>query len=302
MKQYNELMKEILEHGEDRSDRTGVGTRALFGTNMRFRMADGFPAMTTKKLAWKAVVSELLWFLEGSTDERRLAEILYGKPRDELTNKTTIWTANADNQGKKLGYTNTDTEKELGPVYGSQWIKWNAIRYDKDDTSPYNEEVSYTIEINQIKNLIDGIKKDPYGRRHIVSAWNPGETENMALPPCHILFQCFVSNGKLSLQMYQRSADAALGVPFNIASYSLLLHMVAKECNLIPHEFIHVMGDTHIYHNHFDAVKEQLSRECRPLPQLWLNPEVKSVFDYKMDDIKLIGYDPHPAIPMPMAV
>ena len=281
MKQYLDALKYVLENGTDRKDRTGVGTRAVFGMQLRFNMEDGFPAMTTKKLPWKSVASELLWFIEGSDDERRLAEILYGT-RDKT--KTTIWTenANADYWKPKANF-----EGDLGRVYGVQWRKWK---------NPDGKE------IDQLANAIKLIKEDPTSRRIIVNAWNSGEIEKMALPPCHTFFQFFVNGNKLSLQMYQRSCDMFLGVPFNIASYSLLLHMIAQATNLQPYEFVHTLGDAHIYHNHFDQVAEQLARESLPLPKLILNRDRKDIFDFTMDDISLEGYQHHPPIKAAMAV
>jgi thymidylate synthase len=289
MKQYHDALRQIYQDGIDRGDRTGVGTRSLFGLQMRFDLQEGFPAVTTKKLAWKAVVSELLWFLEGSDDERRLAEIHYGKPREELIGKTTIWTANADAQGKKLGHENTDMVKQLGPVYGVQWRNFDY----------YNGSVS---GIDQIEQLIEGIKSDPSGRRHILSAWNPILISEMALPPCHCFAQFFVHNGKLSCQMYQRSADMFLGVPFNIASYALLTHMIAQVCGLDVGELIMTFGDAHIYNNHFEQVKTQLEREPYKLPTLWLNPNIDNIDDFGMEHIALTNYVSHDTIKAPMAV
>ena len=281
MKQYLDALRHVLENGADRKDRTGTGTRAVFGMQMRFNMEDGFPAMTTKKLPWKSVVSELLWFIEGSDDERRLAEILHGT-RD--VNKKTIWTANAeaDYWKPKAGF-----EGDLGRVYGVQWRRWK---------SPDGKE------IDQLANAIKMIKENPTSRRMIVTAWNPGEINEMALPPCHAFFQFFVANGKLSLQMYQRSCDMFLGVPFNIASYSLLLHMFAQVTDLKPGEFVHVLADAHVYHNHFEQVKEQLARNPMPLPKLILNPKIKNIDKFKMEDIRLDNYRSHPAIKADMAV
>lgn len=265
-----------METGADRDDRTGTGTRALFGLQMRFNMKDGFPAITTKKLAFKAVKSELLWFLEGSTDDNRLKE-LNGSEK-------TIWTANAeaDYWTPKAAFPG-----DLGRVYAAQWRKWR-----KPDGT----------EVDQIAEVIEDIKRDPNSRRLIVTAWNPGELDQMALPPCHMFFQFFVADGKLSLLMHQRSCDMFLGVPFNIASYSLLLHMVAQVTGLEAHEFIHSLGDAHIYKNHFEAVEEQLSRTPLASPTLSLNPEVKTIDDFTMDDIELVGYESHPAIKAAMAV
>jgi len=281
MKPYLDALKHILEKGVEKKDRTGVGTRAVFGMQLRFSMEDGFPAMTTKKLPWKSVASELLWFIEGSDDERRLAEILHGTRDRE---KTTIWTANANADYWKP---KAKFEGDLGRVYGVQWRKWK---------SPDGKE------IDQLASAINLIKENPTSRRIIISAWNPGELNQMALPPCHAFFQFFVAGGKLSLQMYQRSCDMFLGVPFNIASYSLLLHMVAQATNLKAGEFVHVLGDAHIYHNHFEQVKEQLLRKPFPLPKLFLNPEIKNINDFKMEDIRLEKYEYHPAIKAPMAV
>ncbi|MBI3034900.1 thymidylate synthase [Candidatus Woesearchaeota archaeon] len=281
MKQYLDALKYVLESGIDRKDRTGVGTRAVFGMQLRFSMEDGFPAMTTKKLAWNSVASELLWFIEGSNDERRLAEILHGT-RD--SGKTTIWTANAEADYWKP---RAKFQGDLGRIYGVQWRRWKA---------PDGKE------IDQLANAINLIKENPTSRRIIVTAWNPGELQETALPPCHAFFQFFVADKKLSLQMYQRSCDMFLGVPFNIASYSLLLNMVAQVAGLNAGEFVHTLADAHIYHNHFGQVKEQLSRKPFPLPKLWLNPEIKNIDDFTMEDIKLENYQFHPSIKAEMAV
>ena len=291
MKQYNQALKQVLEHGTDKTDRTGVGTRSVFGMQMRFNLQDGFPAVTTKKLAWRAVVSELLWFLEGSNDERRLAEILHGTRNPE---KKTIWTANAQADYWKP---RAKFDGDLGRVYGVQWRRWNT---HKVDISNLDYPTLVAVNIDQVQNLIDNIKKDPSGRRHIISAWNPGELDQMALPPCHVMSQFDVTNGKLSCQMYQRSCDMFLGVPFNIASYSLLTHIIARECNLDVGDFVWTGGDVHIYNNHFNAVHEQLSRDERQLPTLKF--ETKKIADYIVDDFVLEGYDPHPSINAPMAV
>lgn len=281
MQQYLDALRHILEHGADRQSRTGISTRAIFGMQLRFNMEDGFPNVTTKKLPWKSIASELLWFIEGSNDERRLAEILYGN-RDER--KKTIWTANAESDYWKP---KAKFAGDLGRIYGVQWRKWK------------NADGK---EIDQLANAIKLIKENPTSRRIIVTAWNPGEIEQMALPPCHAFFQFFVAEDKLSLQMYQRSCDMFLGVPFNIASYSLLLHMVAQVTGLEPHEFVHVLADAHIYHNHFEQVKEQMKRAPFPLPKLRLNPEIKDIDDFKMEDIKLENYQSHPTIKAKMAV
>ncbi|MEK9160743.1 MAG: thymidylate synthase [Patescibacteria group bacterium] len=273
---YLHSLRKIYEEGVDRNDRTGVGTRGLFGFQMRFDLAHGFPAITTKKLAFKAVKSELLWFLEGSNDDNRLKE-LNGSER-------TIWTDNAEADYWKP---KAKFPGDLGRIYGVQWRSWQ-----KPDGGT----------VDQIKEVIERIKTDPTSRRLIVSAWNPGELDQMALPPCHVMFQFFVADGRLSMQMYQRSCDMFLGVPFNIASYSLFLMMVAQVTGYKPGEFVHVLGDAHIYKNHFDAVKEQLTREPLASPTLWLNPEVMEIDKFTMDDIKLENYESHPTIKAPMAI
>ena len=292
MKQYLDALKTILEQGEDVDDRTGVGTRTVFGYQMRFNLQDGFPAVTTKKLAWRSVVGELLWFLEGSTDERRLAEITFEKPRKELTDKGTIWTANADKQGVDLGYVNTDLMKNLGPVYGHQWRHFDAMG---DDLSGKQD---------QIQNIIQQIKKDPDSRRIILSAWNPNQLHMMALPPCHTLAQFRVTNNKLSCQLYQRSADMFLGVPFNIASYSLLTHMLAQICGLDVGDFVWTGGDCHIYQNHFEQVREQITRDPQDLPQLSMPAfnNLEQLLATKCSNYKLTNYNPMPSIKAPMAV
>ena len=288
MKQYLELLDHILQYGEERGDRTGTGVISSFGHQIRFNLGDGFPAVTTKSLAWKGVVSELLWFLEGSDDERRLAEIRFQQDRAELKDLTkfsTIWTDNADNQGIELGYENNEITKKLGPIYGVQWRNWGGI--------------------DQIKKLLDDLRSDPGGRRHILSAWNVGQIESMALPPCHVMSQFYVSeNGRLSCQMYQRSADMFLGVPFNIASYALLQSILANILNLIPGDFVHVFGDAHIYKNTIAQVKEQLSREPKKLPKLILPniDSIESLKNFSVDDFILDGYESHPAIKAPMAI
>ena len=287
MRAYLDLLEYILENGEVRDDRTNTGTISSFGHQLKFDLSDGFPAVTTKSLAWKGVVSELLWFLEGSSDERRLAEIRYNKPRSELKDLSkfsTIWTDNADNQGKELGYINTDTIKELGPVYGVQWRNWSGT--------------------DQIKKLINDLKDNPDGRRHILSAWNVNELDKMALPPCHVMSQYYISNGTISCHMYQRSADMFLGVPFNIASYALLLSILGNILDLKPKYFVHSFGDAHIYSNSIEQVKEQLSREPLPLPKLKM-PNMSSIDEIKdlsIEDFKLEGYEHHPPIKAKMAI
>lgn len=283
---YLDLLYTVLHTGEIRDqERTGVGTKSRFMAWNNYDLRSGFPLLTTKKVNFKAVASELLWFIEGSDDERRLAEIHYGQSREELVGKTTIWTANADAQGKDLGYENTDTVKRLGPVYGVQWRNWNGI--------------------DQLAELIENIKKNPQSRRHLLSAWNVSDISAMALPPCHTFSQFYVNNeGELSCSLYQRSADLFLGVPFNVASYSLLTHMIAHVCDLKVGEFIHTIGDAHIYMNHKTAIEEQLSRseDIRSFPKITLNPNVKNIDDFTMDDFDIIGYDPHPFIKADMAV
>lgn len=276
MKNYLESLKFVLDNGTVREDRTGTGTIGVFGMQQRYDLTKGFPAVTTKKLAFKACLGELLWFLEGSSDERRLAEITHGT-REGVT---TIWTANALSPYWKP---KARFDGDLGRVYGVQWRDFGGV--------------------DQVVELINGIKKDPYGRRHILTAWNPGQLEEMALPPCHCFAQFYVSaDGKLSCQMYQRSCDMFLGVPFNIASYSLLTHMISQVCGLEAGEFVHVLGDAHIYLNHVEQVKEQLAREPLPLPTLWINPEVKDIFKFTMKDFKLNGYESYASIKAPMAV
>jgi thymidylate synthase len=278
MYQYLEAIQCIMDDGQDVSDRTGVGTRTIFGYQMRFNLMESFPAVTTKKLAWKSVVGELLWFLEGSTSDSRLAEITHGDKT-----KNTIWTANANKQGKALGY----TDGELGPVYGSQWRNFNGDGVD------------------QIKTIIHQIKNDPDSRRIILSAWNPSQIDIMTLPPCHTMCQFRVINGSLSCQLYQRSADMFLGVPFNIASYSLLTHMMAQICNLRVGEFIWTGGDCHIYQNHFDQVTQQLERSpTRKHPMLVMPSfdNLEQLLSTKTEDYKLVGYNPMDTIKAPMAV
>lgn len=299
MKQYHELLTDILENGEQREDRTGVGTLSVFGRQLRFNLQEGFPAITTKKLAWKACKGELLWFLEGSGDERRLAEITHGTRDSE---KKTIWTQNAQ---APYWQSRSEFDGDLGRVYSVQWRSWRSYSDKKVFSEDLTEPVrvaSDRIEIDQVAGLVEGLKQDPYGRRHILSAWNVGELDQMALPPCHVMSQYYVSDGKLSCHMYQRSVDVFLGLPFNIASYALLTHMLAQVSNLVPHELVISTGDTHIYTNHLDQVKEQLQRTEYPLPTLWLNPDVKSIDSFTMDDIQLNNYQSHDSIKAPMAV
>ena len=281
MRQYLDALKQVLDQGTQHQDRTGTGTISLFGMQQRYDLTQGFPAVTTKKLAWQAVVSELLWFIEGSGDERRLREILHG---DRNSAKDTIWTANAE---APYWQDRARFEGDLGRIYGVQWRNWNGV--------------------DQLANLIHDIKTAPYSRRHILSAWNVRELNQMALPPCHVLAQFSVRSvpggrDELSCQMYQRSCDMFLGGPFNIASYSLLTHMIAQVCDLAVGEFVHVLGDAHIYLNHVQQVNEQLKREPLPAPQLWLNPEIKDITRFTMDDVRLEGYTSHDAIRAEMAV
>jgi len=280
VKLYLELLKDILDNGDDKDDRTGVGTISVFGRQLRFDLRKGFPAVTTKKLAWKACVGELLWFIEGSGDERRLAEITHGT-RDGTV---TIWTPNALASYWKP---KAKFEGDLGRVYGVQWRDW----------------VTNSRHIDQLTNLLEGLKSDPSGRRHILSAWNVGELDQMALPPCHIMSQYYVNkNRELSCHMYQRSVDVFLGLPFNIASYALLTHLIAHHCGYKVGELVISTGDTHIYKNHVEQVKEQLSRDPLPLPTLMLPVEKKDIFEMTMNDIHLEGYSSHGPIKAEMAV
>jgi thymidylate synthase len=264
MKQYLDLLRHIRENGVMKEDRTGTGTQSVFGYQMRFDLSEGFPLLTTKKVHLKSIIYELLWFIAGDTNVKYLQD-----------HGVTIWDEWADENG------------DLGPVYGHQWRSWPA----PDGRT-----------IDQLSMVIDTIRRNPDSRRMLVTAWNPAEVDKMALPPCHCLFQFYVADGKLSCQLYQRSADVFLGVPFNIASYALLTMMIAQVCGLQPGEFVHTTGDTHIYRNHFDQVATQLSREPRPLPRMRLNPDVKSIFDFTYEDFTLEGYDPWPAIKAPVAV
>ena len=292
MRTYLDALDDVLKWGEEKSDRTGVGTKSIFGYQMRFDLTQGFPAVTTKKLAWKSVVGELLWFLEGSMNERRLAEITYGKDRSELTEKRTIWTDNAENQGKELGY----SEGMLGPVYGFQWRNFGGEIYN---SAPHLKGT------DQIEWLINEIKTNPDSRRLILSAWNPNQIDKMALPPCHTLAQFYVSNGKLSCQMYQRSADLFLGVPFNIASYSLLTHIIAKITNLEVQDFVLTVGDAHIYTTHYEAVNTQLQRTPQELPTLNIIKDFSSleeVLGLDVSDFQLDNYNPLSAIKAEMAI
>ncbi len=264
MKQYHDLLQHILDNGTQRGDRTGTGTIGTFGYQMRFDLSEGFPLLTTKKLHIKSIIHELLWFIQGDTNIQYLKE-----------NKVRIWDEWADENG------------DLGPVYGEQWRRWK--------TADGNT-------VDQLSNVIHQIKNNPNSRRHLVCAWNPGVIERMALPPCHCLFQFYVADGKLSCQLYQRSADTFLGVPFNIASYALLTMMIAQVCDLKPGEFIHTFGDVHLYLNHLEQARLQLTRNTRPLPSVQLNKNIKSIFDFKYDDFELVNYDPHPHIKAAVSV
>ena len=264
MKQYLDLMRHVMAEGHDKSDRTGTGTRSVFGYQMRFDLSEGFPLLTTKKLHLRSIIHELLWFLKGDTNIKYLKD-----------NQVSIWDEWADENG------------ELGPVYGYQWRSW---------PTPDGQH------IDQIQNIIQQIKNSPDSRRIIVSAWNPALIDRMALPPCHALFQFYVADGKLSCQLYQRSADVFLGVPFNIASYALLTHMIAQVCDLAVGDFVWTSGDTHLYSNHFEQAQLQLSREPMSLCQLQLNPAINDIFEFKFEDIEIIGYEPHPAIKAAVAV
>jgi thymidylate synthase len=294
MKQYLDLLQDILTNGEMKDDRTGIGTVSVFGRNIRFDLNNAFPAITTKKLAWKAVVGELLWFIEGSGDERRLAEITHGTKDGTAT----IWTPNALASYWKP---KAKFEGDLGRIYGVQWRHWQST-----DTEWVTEKgISYkrNVETDQLANLIEGLKRDPNGRRHILSAWNVGELEQMALPPCHILCQFYVNkNQELSCHMYQRSVDVFLGLPFNIASYALLTHLIAQVSNLSVGELIISTGDTHIYQNHIEQVKQQLNRDPLPLARLRLNQSINDIDKFTMSDIVLENYQSHGAIKAEMAV
>ncbi len=302
--QYLTALRDVLETGTRRDDRTSVGTISRFGMQQRYDLSKCFPAITTKKLAWKAVVGELLWFIEGSGDERRLAEITHGTKDGTVT----IWTPNALAPYWKP---KAKFDGDLGRVYGVQWRHWRAIK-PREAEGTFKDSFGSTYrrtgnnvevqEVDQLRNLIDGIRADPYGRRHILTAWNPGELEAMALPPCHCFAQFYVADGRLSCQMYQRSCDMFLGVPFNIASYSLLTHMIAHVCGLEVGEFVHVLGDAHIYLDHIEQVNEQLKREPLPSPTLWLNPEITDITRFTMADIRLENYQSHDAIRAKMAV
>lgn len=299
MKSYLELMQDILDNGEERGDRTGVGTISVFGRQLRFDLRKEFPAVTTKKLAWKAVSGELLWFIEGSGDERRLAEITHGTKEGVVT----IWSPNAEAPYWKHKATFLG---DLGRVYGVQWRHYRKYKEVKDYGPAHNggERVATDkTEVDQLLNLVEGLKNNPHDRRHILNAWNVGELDQMALPPCHVLSQYYVnSKGELSCHMYQRSVDVFLGLAFNIASYALLTHMLAQVCNYTPGELIISTGDTHIYLNHLDQVKEQLTREPLPAPTLWLNPEIKDITKFTMEDIRLENYVSHGPITAKMAV
>ena len=264
MRQYHDLLRLVLEHGSTRTDRTGTGTLSVFGAQARFDLRETFPLLTTKKLHLKSIIHELLWFLRGETNVGYLRE-----------NGVTIWDEWADEHG------------DLGRVYGAQWTDWRGAKGER---------------INQIDEVIAQIRRNPDSRRLIVSAWNPAEISQMALPPCHVLFQFYVNDGELSCQLYQRSADLFLGVPFNIASYALLTMMVAQVCDLAPGEFVHTFGDLHLYRNHLEQAREQLTRSFRSLPRMQLNPNVKHIRDFRFEDFQLVGYDPHPAIRAPIAV
>ena len=293
MQNYNNLCKKILLEGISSTDRTGVGTLSMFGEQLRFNLVDGFPAVTTKKLAWKSMVSELLWFIEGSGDERRLAEITHGTREGVVT----IWTPNAmaSYWKPKAKY-----EGDLGRVYGVQWRHWRYVSETEQVWKTGLNKIAYK-EIDQLADLIEGLKKDPTGRRHILTAWNPAELKEMALPPCHMFAQFYIRNNILSCQMYQRSADLFLGVPFNIASYALLTHLIAKTIKAQVGELILTFGDVHIYNNHIEQIKEQISRKPYPLPYLDLS-DVKDIWSAQLDDIRLMNYQYHPTIKADMAV
>lgn len=299
MKQYLNLLQDILDNGEQKDDRTGIGTISVFGRHLRFDLRRGFPAVTTKKLAWKSCVGELLWFIEGSGDERRLAEITHGTKDGTVT----IWTPNAlaPYWKPKAQY-----EGDLGRVYGVQWRHWNKDTVEKDMGPAHKGGTRLAVdrtEVDQLSNLIDGLKNDPSSRRHIISAWNVGELDQMALPPCHVMCQFNVSKyNELSCHMYQRSVDVFLGLPFNIASYALFTHMIAQVCDMTVGDLVISTGDTHIYQNHIEQVKEQLQRKPMGHPALILNPDIKDITKFTMNDIVLEGYQSHGQIKASMAV
>ena len=292
MRQYHELMDRVLREGIDKSDRTGTGTRSVFGHQMRFDLAEGFPMVTTKKLHLKSILHELIWFISGDTNIRYLCQNGV-RIWDDWPFATYAKSAEYDGMDLRAFAARVADDADfatkwgdLGPVYGYQWRFWPG------PNGP----------VDQLRDVLEGIRRNPDGRRHIVSAWNPGYIDQMALPPCHAFFQFYVADGKLSCQLYQRSADIFLGVPFNIASYALLIHMMAHDLGLGVGDFVHTLGDAHIYSNHLEQVQLQLGREVRPLPTLRLNPAVKSLFDFRYEDVELLGYDPHPHIPAPVAV
>ncbi|MEY4172400.1 MAG: thymidylate synthase [Bacteroidota bacterium] len=292
MRQYHDLMDRVLREGIDKSDRTGTGTRSVFGHQMRFDLSEGFPMVTTKKLHLKSILHELIWFISGDTNIRYLCQNGV-RIWDDWPFATYAKSADYDGIDMKTFAARVADDAEfaakwgdLGPVYGYQWRFWPG------PNGP----------VDQLRDVLEGIRRNPDGRRHIVSAWNPGYIDQMALPPCHAFFQFYVANGKLSCQLYQRSADIFLGVPFNIASYALLIHMMAQDLGLGVGDFVHTLGDAHIYSNHLEQVQLQLCRELRPLPRLRLNPDVKSLFDFRYEDVELVDYDPHPHIPAPVAV
>lgn len=295
MHQFHKLLEHVLDYGDLKSDRTGTGTKSVFGYQMRFDLSEGFPICTTKKVPFKAVLSELLWFLSGSTNVNDLRALLHGEENRYDFNFKTIWDDNYRNQAAKLGY----QHGEMGPIYGSQWRNWEGEEEVIDTgIGIFSERGS----IDQIKNVIEQIQNNPNSRRLIVTAWNPAQVDSMALPPCHCLFQFYVHDGKLSCQLYQRSADVFLGVPFNIASYALLIHMIAQVCGLQPGEFIWTGGDTHLYQNHLEQAETMLKRTCHALPDLLINPEVTQIDQFTMGDFELMNYEFHEAIKAPMAI
>ena len=300
---FKDLIERVLLTGTRTSNRTGIDTIGVFGHQMRFDLTEGFPALTTKKLAWKSVIAELLWFLEGSDDERRLAELTYGKDRSELVGKHTIWTANADAQGVQLGYYNGDDAKHLGPIYGVQWRSWVS---PNPKASKHND---LNVVTDQIESILRALRTNPDDRRIILTAWNAGELDRMSLPPCHCFAQFRVYNGVLNCLMYQRSCDIGLGVPFNIASYAALTHILARETGLQVGEFIHSLGDAHIYVNHIEALQQQISQEPFPLPKLVIDPNFNLTATLLGETplngasmFKLDGYQSHATIKMDMAV
>ena len=299
---YLNLLRDVYENGSDRPDRTNTGVRGVFGRQTRYDLSSSLPLLTTKKMEIKSIVSELLWFIEGSGDERRLAEIRFGKPRDLITDKRTIWTDNAESP---YWATQARFPGDLGRVYGVQWRKWRTPLVVEHLTDKGEFLASTSVdyeEVDQLANLIEGLRSNPFGRRHILTSWNPGEIDEMALPPCHILSQFYVDSNKLSCMLTQRSNDLFLGSPYNIASYAIFTIMLAQITGFKPGELVYSQGDVHIYHNHMDAVAEQLSREPLSPGYLYVDPTITEIGDFKLDSFEVMGYNSHPSIRAKMAI